>query len=1247
MSANIAPAATSLQQTKANKNFHPKHPGSVLFKQLNLAKSKAAQASLAQHLVSWSCRPLFVFLQEPAISRGKVESIPRGLTCFATKNPRAAILATTDLQVWALPTLTSPDVAACRWKTGNLNFPEIVVISVYSDINKPTISSELSKITTYCGTHHLPCIIGADTNAHSVIWGSPENNTRGDDYEAFIAGFDLSVLNTGSLPTFSTSRAQSIIDVSLVHVSLFDLAFNWYVSRDDYLSDHKCLSFEMKLPQQSLSAVKNWRRTDWSLFASRMQRSGSNWDAPSQWDPVILDQEVSKLSMEITSCVDKCTPSFIPRLRVRKNRWWTEEVAHSRKIVRTSYRTWILTGSETDRQLYVSARQEFKHSTRVAKLTSWQQFCSSAGSFDEGSPKELARINKILYRNVNRTLGMLHHSNGDTAASPEESMDILLDEHFPGSIPLNSTHLGTPVPPASLNAVTLYPWITVERIRRAIAQFSPYKAAGIDEIKPIALQNLPASILERLRTLFTTSIDISYVPKIWRTSKAIFIPKLGKDDYAHPRSWRPISLMSFLFKTLERLLLWHLEETVLKDSFHKNQHAFRKGRSTESALSDTVDVIESTVLRQGTAIGVFLDIEGAFDNLLPEGVIKSLRSRNTPPHILLWLQNYLLAREVTIDFKGVQTSRQLVRGTPQGGVLSPVLWNLAFDEILSIVEGSPVKACGYADDLALIGRGPDPISTINVMQQILYKVASWGQDQGLRFSAAKSVAIAFTRKQNWAGPQLSLNNIALPWQTNVKYLGVLLHHRLSWSDHIKATTKKAKWLLFKYKNIVGSQFGPQPRYMRWMYTGIVRPALIYGSLVWWRSALDRGRLATFTTISRLALLTFATVRSSTPTIGLEAMGYLPPMDLFLEGEVTKAWLRVKTVRAEIWDGIGSHSFRGHRLALQKLTNTFHLQTFESDEMAEYKKWTRTFQVDQDFSNDTPRWSSITCFTTGAKTKGRAGSGFVICQPGPITLTDAFPMGTAPSKFQAEMTAILRVAEALRPLVHLGPIVIHSDSQATVSALNRPTITSKTTLATIFALEALALSSNSSVKVAWVAKKFNSVNLRKATELANRGALLPPTEPEPVVPPPKTHIISVINTEVERRWNQRWTSQPRPARQIRLLWPTIDQQKSLQLLRCDRQEYGDLVRLLTGHNYLNRHCHLLDEAEEDICRLCYEAEESSEHLLCYCPALDGTRLRVLGQAQFTAASLSQVPLDGQRRLISLIRQSLLDGGAEQI
>ena len=80
---------------------------------------------------------------------------------------------------------------------------------------------------------------------------------------------------------------------------------------------------------------------------------------------------------------------------------------------------------------------------------------------------------------------------------------------------------------------------------------------------------------------------------------------------------------------------------------------------------------------------------------------------------------------MAVDYKGVQTTRKLVKGTPQGGVLSPILWNLAFDEVLSLVEGTAIKAFGYADDLALVGRGPDFNTNITQLQRVLDRITAW------------------------------------------------------------------------------------------------------------------------------------------------------------------------------------------------------------------------------------------------------------------------------------------------------------------------------------------------------------------------------------------------------------------------------------------------------------------------------------------------------------------------------------------
>jgi ribonuclease HI len=742
---------------------------------------------------------------------------------------------------------------------------------------------------------------------------------------------------------------------------------------------------------------------------------------------------------------------------------------------------------------------------------------------------------------------------------------------------------------------------------------------------------------------------LEYVPTSWRKSKAIFIPKTGKEDYSLPRSWRPISLMSFTFKTLERLILWHLEETILTEfPFHKNQHAFRKGRSTESALSDTVDILESEVLRKGLAIGVFLDIEGAFDNLLPEGVIRSLKNRNTPQPLLNWFREYLVSRDVVVNYKGVFSTRRLVKGTPQGGVLSPILWNLAFEEVLSLVDDTAIKACGYADDLVLIGRGPDPTTIIATMQRVLTAVDRWGTQQGHRFSAGKSVAVAFTRKYKWKGPRLFLNNTPLPWQTQVKYLGVVLDDRLGWGPLFKDRTSKAIKMLFQYKQIVGREFGPHPRYMRWMYTGIIRPALAYGAVVWWRRVALATSMTTLTKINRLALLTFGPVRRSTPTVGMEMIGNLLPLDLFLQGEVAKTWLRIGHIRHEIWDGVGtSPTARGHRRALRQLTNGLSLPDIVSDEMPEVTRWTRHFEVDLDFQTGLPFQSPISCYTDGAKTKLNTGAGYCINQRNAPVARESISLGPIPSVFQAELIAILQAAEALLPLVTEGQIIIHTDSQAALRALSSPVFSSKTTFTTWMALDSLGRMSPFSVKLKWVKAHSGHAGNELADSLAKRGAAEAPPDLGQPIPVSPSYLHAIINDVTEQRWNQRWSQFTRTARQSRMFWPMIDKEKSKRLLLYSRQDYGDAVRLLTGHNNLNRHRFVTGETDNSECRLCQEDDESSEHLLCDCPALGGLRFQTLGVYLAETRLLSTMPLDGVMRFISLMRKTLIDEGLEKI
>ena len=128
---------------------------------------------------------------------------------------------------------------------------------------------------------------------------------------------------------------------------------------------------------------------------------------------------------------------------------------------------------------------------RNAKVESWHTFCSDAGSFEGGSTKALSRLNQILQRRCNQTLGLLRRPDQAMAGSPEESIDILLSEHFPesvsvGDLPLPQTYI------TSKDWQQL-PWLTDELVRKAIGEFLPNKTPGVDNIKPAALQHLPPS----------------------------------------------------------------------------------------------------------------------------------------------------------------------------------------------------------------------------------------------------------------------------------------------------------------------------------------------------------------------------------------------------------------------------------------------------------------------------------------------------------------------------------------------------------------------------------------------------------------------------------------------------------------------------------------------------------------------------------------------------------------------------------
>ena len=101
---------------------------------------------------------------------------------------------------------------------------------------------------------------------------------------------------------------------------------------------------------------------------------------------------------------------------------------------------------------------------------------------------------------------------------------------------------------------------------------------------------------------------------------------------------------------------------------------------------------------------VWVDLEKAFDRVWTKGLLLKLLKTNITHKMYNWIKQYFHIRKAKVFLRGkYSTSRtaSFKQGVPQGGVLSPSLFLIFLNDLISTTSPN-VKAVQYADDLALI-----------------------------------------------------------------------------------------------------------------------------------------------------------------------------------------------------------------------------------------------------------------------------------------------------------------------------------------------------------------------------------------------------------------------------------------------------------------------------------------------------------------------------------------------------------------
>lgn len=1211
----------------------------IKFIQVNLHHAKGATAVLCRRFINEKIG--VALLQEPWANKGEVLGIPshNSIKLIYDENsttPRTAIMVSQDIKFTPITQFITKDIVAIRMEIPtSRGSTEAFVASAYFPGDEEPVPRVIAEFISYCKTNNKQFVIGCDANAHHTIWGSSDINDRGEYLLEYLSMNNIDLCNKGESPTFVTRLRQEVLDLTLCSPRTSANLKNWHVSTEESLSDHKQILFELNVAKLSTQKYRNPRYTNWENYKDNLENTNF---LPN--DKIIRNTEqLDEVARNMTDGIIQTYEDNCPLKQKETDRdvdWWNNTLEELRVKTRQA---WNNAKSTDDWESYRKILTNYNKEIRKAKRKTWKSFCESI----ESTP-ETAKLQKVLSKDHSNGLGNIRKADGSFTVDTTETLEVMLETHFPGSILTTSARsensesvaegyktIETVTTAAKNLADSIF---TQSKVEWAVASFEPFKASGSDRIFPALLQNGGAKILETLTEICKASFLLRSIPMTWRKVKVIFIPKPGKKDKTIPKAFRPISLTSTLLKIMEKIIYEHVTSTTMQNEpLNRFQFAYQSNKSTVTALHELVTKVEKTISNKEIALAAFLDIEGAFDNASYSSIKTALRKRNFDPYIIGWIMTMLYNREVIAELSGTSITVKTTRGCPQGGVLSPLLWSLVVDALLNKLIENGFEVIGFADDVVIICRGKFDHTLSERMQTALNMTHSWCLREGLSINPSKTVVVPFTRRRKVTLTLLRLNDTTLTYSSQVKYLGVTLDSKLNWNAHLEQVLNKATSALWLTKKTCGMKWGLRPKMIHWIYTVVIRPRITYASLVWWPKTEEKIAQQKLAKIQRLACMAITGAMRSTPSKALDAMLNLLQLHQFIKDEAKASAIRLQGIN-NMLEG----QFTGH-LAILKNVLKEPLMAMNEDWIQEKLNLDISYKMvevsRQTWSSGGPKISpgTVIFYTDGSKTEEGTGAG--ITGPG---INIAIPMGKWSTVFITEIYAILECAAiCLKRNYRHASISIFSDSQAALKALTSKTCQSRLVWECSHLLK--QLSKKNLVKLYWVPGHCDIEGNEKADALARQGSGGQFIGPEPFCGVSRSIKKAKIKENQSETIKNNWKLS-QSMRQSKL-FITPDKRKTDKLLNLSKKSLSTIVGLFTGHCPCRYHLKKLLLVQSDICRFCDSEKETAEHLLCNCGVLFTHRQKHLERGLL---SPNEIQLVDPNKIVNFIHEIIPNWGS---
>ena len=257
-----------------------------------------------------------------------------------------------------------------------------------------------------------------------------------------------------------------------------------------------------------------------------------------------------------------------------------------------------------------------------------------------------------------------------------------------------------------------------------LRKLKPGKSAGHDMLQAEHLKYGGPVLHEWIRQICNSIIDLEHVPDSLKMGIVIPVYKGGGKDPLDTNSYRGITLTSVISKVLESLVLARLRDHLTERGIpHPNQTAYRKRVSCAEAIFSTLEVVSQHSQKNEKMYMCFYDLQKAFDSIQYPVLLTRLYEAGVDGKAWRLIRSWYNQPKNRVRVNGHLTPEfTLERGVLQGSVLSPILFLLVMDPLLSSLESSGLGpsvsnifagAYAHADDIRTVTS-----SLVTLQQQI-------------------------------------------------------------------------------------------------------------------------------------------------------------------------------------------------------------------------------------------------------------------------------------------------------------------------------------------------------------------------------------------------------------------------------------------------------------------------------------------------------------------------------------------------